>query len=163
MAWAPGSNDIGNTTLGVSCTGRKSWRLYVPARVSMLGKVAVATRPLTRGHRIGPGDLRLEERDLASIRGDAVRDPKHVLGYRLTRAITTDRVVSARLLAAPHLVKRGHRVQVLMDVGGLAIRMTGVSLEDGSHGDRVRVRNPVSNRVLEASVVRPGIVRVSHQ
>jgi flagella basal body P-ring formation protein FlgA len=102
----------------------------------------------------------MEKRDLARLRGDAIDDDALVMGYVLRQATGADQVLLARMLSAPLLVERGHRVQLLTSVPGLDIRMTGVSLDDGARGDSVRVRNPVSNRVVRAKVIQPGIVQM---
>ena len=163
VAWAPGSQSIGNTTVGVSCKGHKPWRLYVPTQVSVMARVAVAARPLVRGQLLGPEDLKTLQRDLATIRGGAVREIERVQGYRVLRTVRTGQVLRLRDLAPPQLVRRGHRVQVLVERGGLSIQMAGVALQDGAHGERIRVRNPVSNRVVEADVVQSGLVRMHHR
>lgn len=158
--WAPGSRPVGNATVGVRCSAPKPWKLYVPVRISKQALVAVTARTLTRGHRIGPGDLRMESRDIAGLRADAISDAAMVNGYVVRRATGVDRVLSARMLSAPLLVERGQRVQLLTSIPGLSIRMTGISLEDGARGDSVRVRNPASNRVVRARVVAAGIVQM---
>jgi flagella basal body P-ring formation protein FlgA len=158
--WAPGSGSVGNTTVGVRCAGSRPWKLYVPARISKMANVAVAARALTRGHRLGPDDLRQESRDLATVSRDAVRDPQHVRGYVMRRSAGVGRVIDTRMLSAPLLVERGQGVQLLSSTAGLQIRMTGVSLDDGSRGEMIRVRNPVSNRVVRARVVGSGRVEL---
>ena len=159
--WAPGSEPVGNTTVGVRCAGHKAWKLYVPVRISKQVMVVVTARTLTRGHRIGRGDLRVESRDIGELRGDTITDLAMVSGYVVRRATGPDRVLSARMLSAPLLVERGQRVHLLTGIPGLSIRMRGVSLDDGARGDSVRVRNPASNRVVRARVVASGVVQMA--
>lgn len=158
--WAPGSSNLGHTTVGVRCTGRMPWKLYVPTQVSVLAPVAVAARPLARGQRIGAGDLRLEKRELGKLGADVLKDPRQALDYVVTRSVAAGSVLTLRLLAAPRLVQRGHRVQLEAEAQGLSIRMAGVALDDGALGDTVRVRNPSSKRVVQAVVTALGRVRL---
>lgn len=158
--WAPGSAHVGNTTVGVRCDGTRPWKLFVPTRVSKLADVAVAAVALTRGRRLGPGDLRTERRDLATLPRDAVHDPEQVFGYVVRQSAGVGQVVGTRMLTAPLLVERGQGVELLSSIAGLQIRMAGVAMDDGSRGELVRVRNPVSNRVIRARVVGSGRVRL---
>jgi len=158
--WAPGSDAVGQTTVGIRCTGATPWKLYLPTRVKLLQPVVVAGRALARGQRIGPGDVRVERRDVGALRGDAIHDPARVAGYLLARAVPAGRVLEADLLEAPVLVERGRRVQMAVESRGMRITMAGAALEDGALGDTVRVRNPTSRRVVEGVVVAPGRVRL---
>ena len=156
--WAAGSAHVGRVTVEVRCEGARPWRLYVPSKVSVMHPVVVAARPLARGQRLGPGDLRVERRDLAVVGEDAVRDPARIRGYVLTRPLGTGRVLETRLLEAPRLVDRGQRVRLVAEGAGIHISMTGVAMEAGALGETVRVRNPASRRVVDAVVTGPGKV-----
>ena len=157
-AWASGSAHVGRVTVEVRCTAGRPWRLYVPSQVTLKRDVVVAARPLARGQRLSPADLRRERRDLGRVGGDAVLDPARVLGYVLTRPLAAGSVLEPRLLEAPRLVERGQRVQLVAEGPGIHISMAGQALDDGALGDTVRVRNPASRQVVDAVVSAPGRV-----
>ncbi len=159
--WAPGSAVIGQATVAVRCSGARPWKLYVPVRVALLRSVVVTTRTMARGERIRLSDLVLEKRNLGQQRGIVIEDPRQVEGYILKNATSAGRVLLARMLSAPKLVQRGHRVTLTAASPGLNIRMKGIALEDGLMGDTIKVRNPVSKRVLHAIVIAPGKVQTS--
>ena len=158
--WAPGSAELGQTTVGVRCDGAKPWKLFLPTRVKLLQTVVVSSRPLARGQRLGKADLALEKRDIGALRGKAIQNPSQVLGYLMSRGVPAGRVLDSALLEAPVLVERGRRVRMAIQTKGIDITMAGTALEDGALGETVRVRNPASRRVVEGVVVGPAQVRL---
>jgi len=159
--WAPGSASVGQATVTVRCTGARPWKLYVPVRVALQQLVVVTARPMSRGERIGRGDLVLEKRALVQHRGGVIRDPDQIQGYVLKYAVAAGKVLTPRMLNAPKLVQRGNRVIVIAASQGLNIQMKGIALEDGLIGDSIKVRNPVSKRVLLGIVTATGTVHTS--
>ena len=160
-SWAPGSATVGQATVTVRCSGSRPWKLYVPVRVALLQHVAVTTRPMARGERIYLKDLKIEKRHLGQQRGLAIRDPSQIQGYLLKNSVPAGKVLMARMLSAPKLVQRGHKVTLTSASPGLNIKMKGVALEDGLIGESVRIINPASKRVLYGIVIAPDRVRIS--
>ncbi len=158
-SWSPGSATVGQATVVVRCAGTRPWKLYVPVRVALLQNVAVTTRPMARGERIRAEDLVLEKRTLGQQRGMAIRDPEKIHGYVLKNSVPAGKVLMARMLSAPKLVRRGRTVVLTAISPGLNIRMKGVALEDGLIGDTIKVRNTASKRTLYATVIAPGRVQ----
>jgi len=67
-------------------------------------------------------------------------------------------VLIARDVGPPHLVRRGHPVELIYVRPGLRISALGVAQEDGALGDLVRVMNAESRRQLQGVVSGPGEV-----
>lgn len=156
----PGGRTIGNATVGVRCTAGKPWSLYVPVRVSVHDRVAVASRALARGQVISAADLTWREHDIARLPFGYIADPKGAIGKVLKRAVGAGKVLTPALLSAPLMVRRGQTVTLVAGGDALAVRMAGRALMDGSRGDLVRVRNTHSDHVVQGIVVAPGQVRV---
>jgi flagella basal body P-ring formation protein FlgA len=57
-------------------------------------------------------------------------------------------------------VEQGAAVRVLYSAGGLVITATAVTLEPGSPGDVIKVRNMDSGRVFSGIVMDDGSIRV---
>jgi flagella basal body P-ring formation protein FlgA len=69
-------------------------------------------------------------------------------------------VVHAGLLKRANLVKRGSKVEIIANFDGLDVRMRGEALADGGRGDRIRVKNLSSGRVVTGTVSGSGVVHV---
>ena len=59
------------------------------------------------------------------------------------------------------LVRRGQRVTVLAQGRGIQVRTNGKALGDAAKGERVRVENTTSRRVVEGVAIADGVVRVN--
>jgi len=152
---------IGAVTVGVRCTGNRPWTLYVTAKVAVYGDVVVAGEPLRRGNVIEASQLRTERRNLATMTSGYYGSPQAVAGQALKRSLNPGDPVLPYQLTQPKLVRRGEQVTLMAEVGAAQVRMSGKALADGVAGQRVRVRNLSSRRVVEGTVVAPGLIRVS--
>lgn len=156
----PGGRATGNLTVGVRCDAPKPWTIYLSANVKVLAPVAVARRALPRGVMLQAGDLEMIETDIASLTAGYVDTVQEAAGKQLKTALTKGSIVSPRQLEQPRLVRRGERVTISARTGGIDIRMEGKALADGIHGERIRVQNLGSRRVIDATVVSAGTVEV---
>lgn len=155
-----GSIGPGNLTVGVRCTGTRPWSLYVPVAVKVMQPVAVLARAKSRGEILGPSDFIMEERDTTSLRAGHFNEPEALVGMRMRLSLAAGGVVSHRHLERPSLVKRGERVLLISGTPGFSVQMYGRALADAAAGERVRVENSSSNRVVEGRVTPDGKVRI---
>ena len=152
---------IGSRTIvGVRCTGTKPWKVYVPVDVIVAAKVLTARRTLPRGHLITAADLDIVERDVAKMTTGYFSDPKALDGLRLKQQIIAGRIITPGMLAADQIVRRGQTVTLVATSSGVNISMTGRALMDGARGQRIRVENTNSGRVVEGIVRSPEHVEV---
>ncbi len=151
---------IGATSVGIRCDDHKPWTLYVTAQVVVFGDVVVAAHAVSRGEELRPGDLRLQRKDLSKLAYGYLTQLQSATGKVLKRNYLSDQVLQPDQLRAPKLVKRGQQVTLHAEAGGIEVRMTGTALSDGAAGDRIRVRNSRSNRVVEGEVVAEGVVKI---
>ena len=159
--WTPGSSNAGRATVAIRCNDTRPWKLYVPVRITHQQYVAVTARPLARGERIRQADLIIEKRSLEQQRGVAIQDPGRVESHVLKYSIAAGKVLLLRMISAPKLVERGQRVILTAASPGLNINMKGIALENGQMGDRIKVRNPVSKRVIHGIVFAAGLVQTA--
>ncbi|MCC6715205.1 MAG: flagellar basal body P-ring formation protein FlgA [Gammaproteobacteria bacterium] len=149
-----------NVTVGVRCTGATPWTVYVPVRVSAPRPVVVLTRPVPRGAPLTAQDIDVELREVGGLGSGYFEDPAAVLGKVLTRPGSPGQVVVPTLVAGAVAVKRGQQVTLTANSGGILVRMEGTALADGSIGDRLKVKNNSSARVIEGTVLSDGSVEI---
>lgn len=158
---APGSRQMGNTTVGVRCPDDNGWSIYVSAKIKVFGQVLVLRQPLTRGTTISEKDLDLVERNLSALPYGYYIDPKPVIGKLTKRTLAANSVLTPQMIQAPKLVKRGQRVTLVGESGPLTVRMVGEALADGGEGDLIRVRADGSKRVIDGTVISQGVIKVT--
>jgi flagella basal body P-ring formation protein FlgA len=76
------------------------------------------------------------------------------------RTLLPGRYVPVASLREVWLVEQGAAVQAVYSAGGLTISAAAVTLQPGSAGDLVRVRNIDSGKVLSGTVMANGTIRV---
>jgi flagella basal body P-ring formation protein FlgA len=113
--------------------------------------VLVLTRSLARGTLIEAHHVTPSDGSVRPAQGRLV-DPAVVIGRRLTVNLGAGRPILARHLEQRWLVEEGASVAITSEAAGISVTVAGVALGNGQRGDRIRVRNSRSGRVLEATV-----------
>ncbi len=149
-----------NATVGVRCTAPKPWKLYVPVQVAIYRPVLVANRPLGRGAVLSAADVRTDERDVATVRSAYLTDVLQLDGKVLRRSLAEGTLITIDHLNEERIVKRGQSVTLLVNRGGLQVRMAGTALSDGTINQRIQVENHSSKRVVEGVVRSQQLVEV---
>lgn len=157
----PGARLAGNTSVGVACPGAQAWKLYVQAYVAVFRTVAVAAEYLPAGTELGAHNVRLEEREVTAAGYGHVGDLEQVRGKVVKQPLQEGRIVPPQALAKARLIRRGESVVILSKSGHVEVRMSGSALSDGAAGDRIKVKNEKSRRIVEGRVEAPGLVMVS--
>lgn len=156
----PGARRGASTTVGVRCRGPVAWKVFLTARVRIEAQLVTAVRALPRGTVLRAEDLRVEQRDTALAPSGAIGDPALAIGKRLRQPLLAGRPVTRSMLDILPVIRRGQRVTLLARTGTLTVRMEGQALSDGRPGERIRVRNNSSQRIIEGVVVDSGLVMV---
>ncbi len=158
--FAPGSHTGNRRTVGIGCPGPKPWTVYVSVRIISRGEVLVAARALPRGTVLGTTDLVMEERNLDDSPSGYLTDPLEALGKRTTRPLLLGLPITSPVLEQVQVVARGQRVSLVVESPYLSVRSAGTALEGGAPGDRIRVQNSESKKIVEGVVGDDGVVRV---
>ena len=160
-----GSETATAMSVEVRCeTASIAWKLFVPVGVTVQVPVLVATRGLARGQAAGAADVEVQMRDRSGL-GPAwlssIDDLQSAGEPRvLTRAVAPGSVLSPSLFANARVVRRGQSVTLVGRSGGFEVRAQGKALGDAGAGERVRVENLSSRRVVEGEVRSDGSVLV---
>jgi flagella basal body P-ring formation protein FlgA len=154
------NNKIGNLSVGVRCKGNRTWTIYVPARVGVLTKVAVVSRALPRGHLISANDIQKETRDLGILTEGYFLNPRDAIGKSLNRRMVLGAVITPASIKPASAVRRGEKVTILAQRKGVEVRMPGTALANGTAGVMIKVRNNLTNKVVQGVVTKHGEVRV---
>lgn len=155
-----GSRDLGNLSLGVRCSGERPWTIYHRAYVGVIQEVAVLATAVKAGTVLGPADVVGEPRDIAQLNGIYL-SPEQAIGKPVKKALAAKTVLIPEMLTTLRLVKRGDQVTIRNNAAGLEVSMAGIALMDGERGQRIRVRNVQSGRVIQATVTGEGLVDIN--
>jgi flagella basal body P-ring formation protein FlgA len=128
----------------------------VTARLSRIQTVLRPTRVLLAGELIAPEDIQtVEWSQSLPLRGVFSRVDQ-VVGARVKRSLTVNDVLRESDVEHQVMVDRNQLVFVNAHREGLSVRMQAKSLDRAGLGERIRLRNPQSGKVLVATVTGRG-------
>ncbi|MGS2724150.1 flagellar basal body P-ring formation chaperone FlgA [Porticoccus sp. GXU_MW_L64] len=156
----PGGKLIGKSTVGVRCTGPSPWTLYVPVTVMAYAEVATANHPLQRGALLTGDDFTMVEQALHQIPAGYMEHYEELVGKELTRTVSAGKTLTRNMLKSPTLIKRGQQVTLIAQQRNFEVRMNGKALANGAVGDRIRVQNLSSKKIVEGTIDKTGAVVV---
>jgi flagella basal body P-ring formation protein FlgA len=123
--------------------------------------VLIPNRVIYPGETIMPGLLKTVVLAPGRQKPDAVATRAGELNGKVARrTLLPGHYIPVNAIRDAWLVEQGAPVQVVFAAGGLTITATAVTLESGSAGDLVKVRNPDSGKIFSGTVMEDGTVRV---
>lgn len=157
-----GSRELwGRQQVKVSCASPQPWSVFVPVLVKAYREVVVARGPIPRGALISEGDIEMAEKELNALGRNFFDDPADVVGKAARRNIPAGGTFGPGAVEAMDVVKRGDDVRISAGAPGMVVSMQGKALSDGHVGQRIRVENLSSKRIVQAVVTGAGEVSVS--
>ncbi len=157
----PHANNNGrNTTVGIRCHGPKPWSIYVGVTVNIFKDVVVSVRTMARNSIITDNDIQLKRMSINHLSGAYIEDAKKIIGLQLTRPLQINTPVLTSMLKKPIEIRRGDKVRLVARSTSFAVSMEGEALTDAAIGDKIRVRNSRSRRVIEGKLVNHDTVFV---
>jgi flagella basal body P-ring formation protein FlgA len=150
----------GRTSIGIRCNAEKKWSIFTSAVIKVYETVIVLSRPVQRGETITRQHLATEKRDVSKFRGDFITQVEQVENKQAARYTQAGTILGLRSFIEPRLIKRGDKIIISAIQPAFAIRMNGVAMMDGTKDQLIRIKNENSGRVINATVIEPGLVSV---
>lgn len=154
-----GASRGASVTVAVRCAA-PNWTVYVPVRVRDLRKIRVLAQAVRAGDSLAPAQLTVETRDVAQLPFGYLDAEAPLDELEFRRGLVAGSALSPADLMPARCVRRGELVQLRSRIGGLEVRAGGKALGDGARGQRIRVENTQSRRVVEGTVTAAGIVEL---
>jgi flagella basal body P-ring formation protein FlgA len=152
----------GRTTIGVRCNTEKKWSIFTSAIIRTYQMVVVLSQPIQRGEIVTRQHLTIEKRETSDLREDFVTQIEQVENKQATRQLDRGTILSVRNLVEPRLIKRGDKVIINTTKADFSIKMSGIAMMDGTKGQLIRIKNQTSGRIINATVIEPGLVSVNY-
>lgn len=153
----PGSQLLGNSMVGVRCTGKKGWTLFVPVHVRVGVDMLTSNKPLQQGQVLRTEDITSQQAELTQP--GILTDPSQAIGKVLKYAVGAGQVLKQDMLRAPYAITQGQAVQLQIDSIGFSIRSEGRALNNAAEGEAVQVRAS-SGQVVSGTARVGGVVEV---
>ncbi len=131
------------------------------ADVAAIVEVVVPVRPIRVDEEISADDVTTERLVLFDLKQPFATSLADVIGKAAVRPLPPQNAIRTTSVRRPFAVHKGDRVTIEARQGGLSIQTVGVTKSHGELGQTITVSNVDSGKELRATVVAPGVVRVS--
>ena len=133
--------------------------VWVSVRIQAKRRVIVANRQLEPGQRIGDGaSAELREMPPRARDTTLTLDEARVMAPR--RAVASGAALSRAMLFRPQDVRPGESVALRSCYGAACVTLDATASSGGIAGQTIRVRSPLSRRLVTARITGPGQVTV---
>ena len=149
----------GNISVQVKCkASAPGWTIHIPAQVAIFRDLPVAARDITRGERITAADILWETINISGLRQSYHTGTEDIIGLEVKRNLGQGLPFITTSLDAPTLVRRGELVDLQSKVGSIIVSASGTAMTDGRLGQKIRIRNNQSDRIVIGTVIASGKV-----
>ncbi|MDH5740850.1 MAG: flagellar basal body P-ring formation chaperone FlgA [Nitrospira sp.] len=144
----------------VATSGKSRKTIQVVAEVTAMIDAVVPNRFLKADELIDVGDIKTVQMRVHQANHPFITEEREVIGMSAARPLPPDVPLRQAFVRLPMVVKKGDRVLIEAQRGGLSIRTYGITKSSGQVGQTVTVSNLDSGRELTAKVVGPSLVQV---
>jgi flagella basal body P-ring formation protein FlgA len=145
----------------LAVNGRFIKTVDATADVAAIQEVVVPVRPIKMDEQIETEDVTTDRIVLFDLKQPYVTNPAEVIGKAAIRPLAAQSAIRITAVRRPFAVHKGDRVTIEARQGNLSIQTVGVTKSHGEMGQTITVSNVDSGKELRATVVAPGVVRVT--
>jgi len=136
-------------------------RGQVRLRIKKFAEVLVATDKIQRHQLLGEQQFELKRTEVTSLREQPVVSFAELTGYRAKRNLRLGSILTTGALEPVPDIDVGGEVTIVFSDAWGTITVPGQVLETGRIGDRVRVKNCASGKIILATVISDKSVEVN--
>lgn len=129
--------------------------------VRVFEEVIFSKKALKKGYCLQREDLYEKTVEITRIPTGAMNNIDNVVGKTLTRSIIANVPITDYMLAFNPILKRGHKVNLIIESPSFIITTLGELKENAYVGDTVKVVNTASKKIISGLLVDESTVRVS--
>lgn len=134
-------------------------KMWIQGRLRILKEVPVAKRMILQSERLKETDFEIKKMDI-TMESDSTPEAVTLVGSKLRRTITANQIILNSIIEREKDIAYGQPVQVVVRNSDWHISIQAVARDTGSVGDRVKVYNPQSKKVLSGILVSKGVVEI---
>ncbi|MBV1951639.1 MAG: flagellar basal body P-ring formation protein FlgA [Cycloclasticus sp.] len=158
MPLVPGKN-----TLNIRCpTVATPWRVFTTVNIQLFDYALVAKKPLKRGLLIKAEDVDLQQIEVKNSHFSYLLDNERdlVINHVLKRNLNRGDLFKRLYLKKQTLINKGDRVTILVKSPGFQISMKGIALNAGGAGEKIKLKNIKTKKIIQGIVVNKQMVHI---
>ncbi|WP_294158780.1 flagellar basal body P-ring formation chaperone FlgA [uncultured Selenomonas sp.] len=129
-------------------------------RVTVHDTALVTTRDLKPDETIGAGDVKLADVTVDEPAARYLKEFSEIAGRVPSRFLSTGKPLSDSVLQNARVIEVNTPVTIVSSFNGVEVRAEGTALQRGRIGDRIRVKNTRSGKLLLGTVIDAHTVQV---
>jgi flagella basal body P-ring formation protein FlgA len=130
-------------------------KVTIPATARVWQDQLIVAKPIAYKQIIQSTDV-TEKRSLVSDSGgDPIVTRSQAIGQQAARELKSGTVLTARMIDPIQLVKTGQYVTINVSQGGVQIKTVARSLEAGTFGQSIKVKNETTKDIYDVTVTGP--------
>lgn len=135
------------------------WSGWLTGSVQWHGSALEVKKNLNFGQKVTLEDLKVSLKDI-TYQKDIILNSEEVVGRVAARTIGIGSVLRASDLKKEEAVKRGQVVKAILGDQDFEISLSTLAEESGTLGDRIRIKNLETQKMLTGEIIDFGVVRV---
>jgi flagella basal body P-ring formation protein FlgA len=128
-------------------------KLTSSVRIGIIKQVLVAVSPIRIGEQLTDEKVRYETRDISLSEDGPLDSVAQVNGLVASHFIPIGRMLTMSAFKRLPTLSNGNHVNIRYSKGPLTLDTEGIAREDGSIGEKIRVMNSNSKKIITAVVV----------
>jgi flagella basal body P-ring formation protein FlgA len=132
------------------------------ALVKAFDRVFMSREAFRRDHVMRQDDIYPTLMDSARIPKGALREASEIVGNPLLRSIVANAPVTDAMVSRTPIVKRGRKVVLSVETSGFSVRLPGETKTDAAVGERIKVLNTTSGKIVTGLLTDERTVRVEY-
>ena len=146
--------------VGIDLGGQTQRKMSVTADVRIWRTVVVASHMIKRGEEMALVGCELAERDVTQVRGAYFSEIESLQGMQARRTLSIGDIITDGHVEKIPIVRRGDAIRLVARAGRMSMSAAGEAMQDGGIGDRIRVKNSDSGKVVYGHVLEDGAIQV---
>lgn len=136
------------------------WQQFIAFELHVYEEVMVMKEALPADTELTPEHLKAVILDTSGLTQGYFSSAGQLAGMQSRRPLRAGTPLTPDMLRPVNLIERGQAVKVRLNKPGIRIVLEGTALSDGHAGERIRVRNLSSGKMLYAEVISNSVVEI---
>lgn len=141
--------------------GGRTYTLPVKCLFTINAMVCVTQKDVQRGNVFTKNDYCRKRMDITHFSPLPITAESELHNKKAARTIRRGTILHNRLVKEIPVVEKGEQVAIIHRSHGISISIVGVARESGGIGEKIWVKNGVTNKLLRAKITGRGIVKIS--
>jgi flagella basal body P-ring formation protein FlgA len=132
----------------------------VKAFLKVETEVYMATKELIRGDKLTTNSLALKKMDISTVAFKPLDKTCTIAGLKVKNIVRNGALLNTRFLLEVPTVESGSVVRIIVPMSTGFLSTKGIARQNGKVGEMIAIENIDSKKIIRATVVKSGVVKV---